>query len=94
MILADGQIPFLSHLGSYLVFEKEHKTGHCHQVFCYWLFFVVSTLEQSLKKCKTFGFAVFAGISSAFKKGNWTIGRMGLPVGQDYLYRVNRLIRL
>ena len=45
---------------------------------CYWLLFVVSTLKQALKECKTFDFSVFAAISSAvaFKEGKWTMCRM------------------
>ena len=45
---------------------------------CYWLLFVVSTLKQALKECKTFDFSVFAAISSAvaFKEGKWTMRRM------------------
>ena len=45
---------------------------------CYWLLFVVSTLKQTLKECKTFDFSVFAATSSAvaFKEGKWTMCRM------------------
>ena len=32
---------------------------------CSWLFFVVSTLKQALKECKTFDFSVLAAISLA-----------------------------
>ena len=32
---------------------------------CYWLLFIVSTLKQALKECKTFNFSVFAAISLA-----------------------------
>ena len=32
---------------------------------CFWLLFVVSTLKQALKECKTFDFSVFAAISIA-----------------------------
>ena len=32
MVLTDGQIPFLLHLESYLVYEKGYKVGHCHQL--------------------------------------------------------------
>ena len=32
---------------------------------CSWLLFVVSTLKQALKECKTFDFSVFAAISLA-----------------------------
>ena len=37
---------------------------------CYWLLFIVSTLKQALKECKTFDFSVFAAISLvvAFKR--------------------------
>ena len=49
------------HLESYLVYEKEHKVGHCHQSCLLLFFFVVSTL----KECKIFDFLVFVGISFA-----------------------------
>ena len=29
---ADGLTPFLLHIESYLVYEKGHKVGHCHQL--------------------------------------------------------------
>ena len=32
MILTDGLIPFLLHLEKYLVYEKGHTIGHCHQL--------------------------------------------------------------
>ena len=32
MVLADRPKQFLLHLESYLVYEKEHKVGHCHQI--------------------------------------------------------------
>ena len=32
MILADGLIPFLQHLESYIVYDKGHKVGHCYQL--------------------------------------------------------------
>ena len=32
MILAGGLIPFLPPFESYLVYEKGHKVGHCHQL--------------------------------------------------------------
>ena len=32
---------------------------------CYWLLFVLSTLMQALKECKTIDFSVFAAISLA-----------------------------
>ena len=37
---------------------------------CYWLLFVVSTLKQALKECKTFDFSVFAAVplAVAFKR--------------------------
>ena len=31
-IFAEGLIPFLLHLESYLVKKKGHKVGHCHQL--------------------------------------------------------------
>ena len=40
MILANSQKQFQLHLESYMVYEKEHKVGHCHQL-CSLLFFVV-----------------------------------------------------
>ena len=69
MVLADNQKKFLLHLESYLVYEKEHEVGHCHQLclllVVFFFFFVVSTLKQSLKECITFDFSVFAAISLA-----------------------------
>ena len=46
---------------------------------CYWLLFVVSTLKQAPKECKTFDFSVFADISLAvaFKRRKWTMCRIG-----------------
>ena len=43
---------------------------------CYWLFFVVSTLKQALKECKSFDFSVFAAISlaGAFKRRKMDYG--------------------
>ena len=32
MIFVDGLIPFLLHLEKYVVYEKGHKVGHCHQL--------------------------------------------------------------
>ena len=32
ILMADGLIPFLLHLESYLVYEKGNKVGHCHQL--------------------------------------------------------------
>ena len=62
MVLANSQKQFLLHLESYLVYEKEHKVGRCHQLsLLLVVFFVVSTL----KECKTFDFSVFVGISFA-----------------------------
>ena len=49
MVLADRLKQFLLHLEIYLVYEKEHEVGHCHQLCSRWLFFVVSTLKQALK---------------------------------------------
>ena len=61
MVLTDGQITFLLHLESYLVYEKGHKVVHCHQLG--WLLvhcFVVSILKQALKY-----FLVFTSITLA-----------------------------
>ena len=63
MVLADRLKQYLLHLESYLVYEKEHEVGHCHQVCLLLFFFVVSTLKQALKECKTFDFSDFAAIS-------------------------------
>ena len=99
MILADGQIPFLLHPEIYLVYEKGHKSGHSH-MFATGSFFVVSTLKQASKECKTFHFAVFAGISSAFhskkkeEKRNWTITSRSILYSVNDLNRVKKLIKL
>ena len=34
MVLADRLKQFLLHLEIYLVYEKEHEVGHCHQLCC------------------------------------------------------------
>ena len=62
MVLANSQKQFLLHLESYLVYEKEHKVGNCHQLRLLLVVFVFSTLE----KCKTLDLSVFVGISFAF----------------------------
>ena len=49
MVLADRLKQFLLHLESYLVYEKEHEVGHCHQLCLQLVVFVVSTLKQALK---------------------------------------------
>ena len=50
MVLADHLKQFLLHLESYLVYEKEHEFGHCHQLCLQMVvFFYVSTLKQALK---------------------------------------------
>ena len=70
MVLANSQKQFLLRLESYLVYEKEHEVGHCHQL-CLLLvvFFVVSTL----KECNTFVFSVFVGISFAIVFKRWKL---------------------
>ena len=59
MVLADRLKQFLLHFESYLVYEKEHEVGHCHQLCLQLVVFVVSTLKQALKESKTFDFSVF-----------------------------------
>ena len=104
MVLADGQMPYLLHLESCLVYKKGHEVGHCHQL-CLLLdhFFVVSTLKQVFKECKTFDFPVFLQTYHwplHSKEVGWTIGRIGKPEGlpmvcsMENLYRVSKLIRL
>ena len=45
---------------------------------CYWLFFVVSTLKQALKECKTYDFSVLQTYHKLLhsKEGNSTMGRI------------------
>ena len=50
MVLADGQKQFLLHLESYLVYDKEHEVGHCHQLCLILVVFVVISLKQSFKE--------------------------------------------
>ena len=52
MVLANSKKQFLLHIESYLVYEKEHKVGHCHQLCLLLVVFVVSSLKES----KTFAF--------------------------------------
>ena len=49
MVLADRLKQFLLHLEIYLVYEKEHEVGHCHQLCLQLGFFYVRTLKQDLK---------------------------------------------
>ena len=50
MVLADRLKKFLLQLESYLVYEKEHEVGHCHQImFAAGYFLDASILKQSLK---------------------------------------------
>ena len=49
MVLADCLKQFLLQLESYLVYEKEHEVGHCHQLCLQLVVFVVRTLKQALK---------------------------------------------
>ena len=63
MVLAESLKQFLLYLEFLLVYEKEHKLDIAINYICYWLLFVVSTLKQALKECKTFDFSVFAAIS-------------------------------
>ena len=78
MVLADSQKQFLLHLEIIWYIRKNMKLDFAINYACYWLLFVVSTLKQALKECKTFDFSVFAAISSAvvFKEGKWTMCRV------------------
>ena len=49
MLLAEGQFPFLLHLESYLVYEKVHRAGHCHQLCFLLVHFCCHNLKASLK---------------------------------------------
>ena len=51
MVLADSEKQFLLHLERYMIYEKEHEVGHCHQLCLLLVVFVVSTLKQALKEC-------------------------------------------
>ena len=53
--------------------EKEHEVGHYHQLCLLLVVFVVSTLKQALKECKTFDFSVFAAV--AFKRRKVDYGK-------------------
>ena len=65
MVLADSQKQFLLHLEVIWYMRKNMKLDIAINYVCYWLLFVVSTLKQALKECKTFDFSVFAAISLA-----------------------------
>ena len=52
MVLADSHKQYLLHLDSYLVYEKEHEVGHCHQLCLQLVVFYVSTLKQALNNVK------------------------------------------
>ena len=49
MVLADCLKQFLLHLESYVVYEKEHEAGHCHQLCLQLVVFNVSTLKHVFK---------------------------------------------
>ena len=76
MILADGLIPFLLHLESYLLYEKVHKVEHCHQL----RLLLVQRLEASLKMMKSsFIFSFLQAYHQLLyaKKENWYKDRIG-----------------
>ena len=95
MLLADSLKQFLLHLESYVVYEKEHDVGHCHQLCLQLVVFYVSTLKQALN------FSIFAAISLAvaFKRrkvdyGYNRIASSSILCSMEDVYRVNKLIRL
>ena len=49
MVLADRLKQFPLHLESYLVYEKEHEVGHCHQLCLQLVVLLCQYIEASLK---------------------------------------------
>ena len=49
MVLADHLKHFLLHLEIYVVYEKEHEVGHCHQLCLQLVFCCCQYIEQKLK---------------------------------------------
>ena len=66
MLLAESKKQFLLHLESYLVYEKEHEVGHCHQSGLLLVVLRSQYIEASLKRMQTFDFC-FCRLS---KEGN------------------------
>ena len=83
MILTDGLIQFRLQLERYLVYEKEHKVRHCHQLRLQLVHLLLSMAGSKPQDEKPLLFSVFAGISSAVtcKKVYWTNVRIVHPVG-------------
>ena len=48
MVLADSEKNLL-HLDSYVVYEKKHKVGHCHQLGLLLVVVCCQDIEASLK---------------------------------------------
>ena len=66
MILTDGLIQFRLQLERYLVYEKEHKVGHCHQLRLQLVHLLLSMAGSKHQDDeKPLLFSVFAGISLA-----------------------------
>ena len=78
MFLANSQKQFQLHLESYLVYEKEHKVGHCHQLCSLLFFLLLLLLSVHIKNVKLFIsqflWAYYLLLHS--KEGNWTMGRI------------------
>ena len=49
MVLADRLKQFLLHLESYVVYEKQHEVGYCHQLCLQLVDFLGQHIEASLK---------------------------------------------
>ena len=62
---ADGLTPFLLHIESYLVYEKGHKVGHCHQLRLPLVHVLLSLAGSKPPDAVKPFLSVFAGISSA-----------------------------
>ena len=55
MLTLDGFDNFVTPSNN-LEYDKEHEVGDCHQLCLLLVDFVVSTLKQALRECKTFDF--------------------------------------
>ena len=73
MILADGLIPFLLHLERYLIYEKGHTVGKCHQLHLLLVHLLLSILLDFSLTVKAATLIFISGRGSAIssaKQGN------------------------
>ena len=74
--LANVQIPFLLHLENYLVYERRHKVGHCHQLRLLLVHLMLSMAGSEPQEDIKYLLSEFlqACLRVLNAKGNWTKG--------------------